>query len=54
MGDNVDPEYIGSVDCADIYTVVVSDVDVDVDVDVGAEATDASPGAVAGRNVGEE
>lgn len=52
MGDNVDPEYIGSVDCADIYTVVVSDVDVDVDVD--AEATDASPGAVAGRNVGEE
>jgi len=52
MGDNVDPEYIGSVDCADIYTVVVSDVDVDVDVD--ADATDASPGAVAGRNVGEE
>jgi hypothetical protein len=50
MGDNVDPEYTGSVDCADIYTVVVSDVDVDVD----AEATDASPGAVAGRNVGEE
>jgi hypothetical protein len=52
MGDNVDPEYIGSVDCADIYTVVVSVVDVDVDVD--AEATDVSPGAVAGRNVGEE
>ena len=52
MGDNVDPEYIGSVGCADIYTVVVSDVDVDVDVD--AEATDVSPGAVAGRNVGEE
>ena len=52
MGDNVDPEYNGSVDCEDICSVVVSDVDVDVDVD--AEATDASPGAVAGRNVGEE
>ncbi len=48
MGDNVDPEYNGSVDCEDICSVVVSDVDVD------ADATDASPGAVAGRNVGEE
>lgn len=46
MGDNVDPEYIGSDDCADIYTVVVSVV--------FAEAMDASPGAVTGRNVGEE
>jgi hypothetical protein len=48
MGDNVDPEYIGSDDCADIYTVVVSVAD------AGAMDASANAGAVAGRNVGEE